>query len=65
MSLLEVEKAVTQMSSGELSAFRDWFADFDMARWDRQIEEDSAAGRLDGMIAKALEEHRAGHTTGL
>ena len=30
----------------ELAEFRAWFADFDGALWDRQIEEDVAAGML-------------------
>lgn len=65
MSVRELEKAVAVLSPEELREFRAWFADFDMAQWDRQIEEDSNAGRLDHLINKALEDHRAGRTTDL
>jgi hypothetical protein len=65
MSVQELEKAVAVLSSEELREFRAWFADFDMAQWDRQIEQDSNAGRLDHLINKALEDYRAGRTTDL
>jgi hypothetical protein len=65
MSLQELEKAVAILSPEELREFRAWFADFDMAQWDRQIEQDSNAGKLNHLINKALEDHRAGRTTDL
>jgi len=65
MSVRELEKAVEVLSPEELREFRTWFADFDMAQWDKQIEEDSKAGRLDHLIDKAMEDYRAGKTTDL
>jgi hypothetical protein len=35
MSVQELEKAVAVLSPEELREFRAWFADFDMAQWDR------------------------------
>jgi hypothetical protein len=40
-----------------------WFAEFDAARWDRQIEEDVAAGRLDALAEEALNDLRQGRCT--
>ena len=54
----EIEDAVRGLSSTELAAFRAWFADFDAAAWDRQMEEDVAAGRLDGPADEALNDLR-------
>jgi hypothetical protein len=54
----EIEDAVRQLSSKELAAFRDWFAQLDAAAWDRQIEEDVAAGRLDALADEALNDLR-------
>lgn len=65
MSVIELEKAVSSLTSEELKEFRGWFADFEMAEWDKQIEADSAAGRLDPMIEKAMEDYRAGRATDL
>jgi hypothetical protein len=59
MSTLEqIENAVRQLSPKELAAFRTWFAELDAAAWDRQIEEDVAAGRLDAMVDEALKDLR-------
>ena len=64
MSTIEqIEDAVRRLSSGELAEFRTWFAEFDGALWDRQIEEDVAAGRLDALADEALSDLREGRCT--
>ena len=64
MSTLEqIEDAVRQLSSNDLAAFRAWFAELDVAAWDRQIEEDIAAGRLDAFADEALDDLRQGRCT--
>ena len=55
-----IEKAVESLPPSELAEFRRWFAEFDAAAWDRQIEQDAAAGKLDAMAADALADYRAG-----
>jgi hypothetical protein len=50
--LQEIEKAVSQLSPEELTDFRNWFAEFDAEVWDREFEQDVAAGRLDGLAAR-------------
>ena len=59
----EIERAVLQLTLAELDAFREWFAEFDAARWDRQLEGDVAAGRLDALAGEALADLRAGRCT--
>jgi hypothetical protein len=54
-NLQEIEQAVSQLSSEDLAAFRDWFAEFDAEIWDRQFEKDVAAGRLDQLAKKAVQ----------
>ena len=46
-------------------AFRTWFAEFDASAWDRQMEDDVAAGRLDALADEALNDLRAGRCTDL
>ena len=46
----EIEEAVLQLTPAELDAFRTWFAEFDAKARDRQMQEDVAAGRLDGVV---------------
>ncbi|QSJ15405.1 hypothetical protein JYQ62_26685 [Nostoc sp. UHCC 0702] len=64
-SLNEVELAVSQLSPEDLAAFRAWFAEFDTAAWDKQIEKDVVAGRLDALAEKALKHLREGRCTDL
>lgn len=65
MSVKDLEQAVSALKPAELKEFRNWFADFDMAFWDKQIEADSVAGRLDHLVEKAMEDYRAGKSTDL
>jgi hypothetical protein len=62
-SVKEIEEAVLRLSAAELAAFRTWFAEFDAAAWDRQIEEDIAGGRLDSFADEALDDLREGRCT--
>ncbi len=55
-----IEKAVESLPPSELAEFRRWFAEFDAAAWDKQIEQDAAAGKLDGLATEALADYRAG-----
>ena len=59
----KIEQDVQMLSPDELAEFRAWFLEYDWAAWDRQIERDSQAGRLDDLAAKALRDHAAGKTT--
>lgn len=59
-TLLEIEQAIRSLTADELAAFRSWFAQFDTDAWDRQIEADVAAGRLDDLANEALADLRAG-----
>jgi hypothetical protein len=58
----DIESAVQQLSPAELRAFRAWFLNFDADDWDRQLERDAAAGRLDALAEEALAEFRTGRT---
>ena len=57
--------AVKRLPKNDLARFRKWFAAFDAALWDQQLEEDAAAGRLDALAREALRDHRVGRTTEL
>ena len=59
----ELENAVRQLTVEERAAFRAWFAEFDAQEWDRQIETDAAAGKLDWLIAEAKADRQAGRCT--
>ena len=61
----QLEKDVQSLTSEELASFRNWFAEYDWLVWDRQLEADVAAGKLDKLAAEALAEHARGETTEL
>jgi hypothetical protein len=59
----KIEQEIQALSSEELAQFRAWFLEYDWAIWDRQIERDAEAGRLDDLAARALRDHAAGKST--
>ena len=65
MSTAEIERAIERLPPEELARLRAWFAEFDGARWDRQIEDDVGAGRLDDLAKEALSDLRDGRCTDL
>lgn len=66
MTRLEaLQRDVEALTPKELAEFRSWFADYDGEVWDRQIEADSKAGKLDQLSAEALAEFDRGETTEL
>jgi hypothetical protein len=50
---LEVESAIKQMPESEIRALASWLQDYLDEMWDRQIEADLTAGKLDDLIARA------------
>ena len=64
-TLHELEQAVRHLTAEDLAAFRAWFAEYDAGVWDRQMEEDVRAGRLDRLADEALQELREGRCTEL
>ena len=64
-SVQQIESAVAKLSREELSAFRNWFADFDAEAWDRQLESDVVAGRLDALGDEAVRDLDEGRCSDL
>ena len=58
----KIEQDIRALSLEELAQFRAWFLDYDWAAWDRQLERDIQAGKLDRLADMALRDHAAGKT---
>ncbi len=58
----KLENEVQQLNPDELAAFRDWFRRYDSDEWDKEIERDVSAGRLDKLAEEAVAAHKAGRT---
>lgn len=62
MSTLEqIETAILTLPSDEFQRLRQWFFDVDYRRWDEQLEQDIAEGKLEALAAEAIAEFKAGH----
>jgi hypothetical protein len=58
--LEQIEKSVAELSPEELKAFAAWFEALQADLWDKQIEADAKAGRLDRLVAEARAEIASG-----
>ena len=56
----QLERTVSKLSPRDLAQFRAWFLEFDARVWDKQIEADLKAGKLDRLIAEARAELEQG-----
>ena len=54
-----LEEAVQALPPSALAEFRRWFADFDSAAWDRQLDTDASTGKLDALLAEAEEDYKS------
>ncbi|PSB12721.1 hypothetical protein C7B62_01155 [Pleurocapsa sp. CCALA 161] len=57
----QIEAEILKLSPQELSQLVDWVLDLDEQRWDEQIEQDIAVGKLDFLAHEALAEFEAGN----
>ena len=64
-TVAEISGAVKRLPKRELARFRKWFAEYDAAAWDRQLESDAAEGKLDPVVRQTRREHRLGRTRAL
>ncbi len=62
-TVTEIRGAVKRLPKRDLARFRKWFAEYDAAVWDRQLEADANAGKLEALIREAQRDHKAGRTT--
>ncbi|HSW10041.1 MAG TPA: hypothetical protein VLK32_03940 [Bacillota bacterium] len=58
--LEELERAVASLTAEEFREFRRWFLEKDWEQWDRQLEEDSSAGKLDFLVREASDARKQG-----
>jgi hypothetical protein len=63
LSVQTIEEAIQQLPKSDLAKLRGWFLEFDDRAWDKQIEEDANAGKLDSLAAEALAEYYSGKAT--
>jgi len=57
-----IEQQIEHLDDRAFARLRQWFIEYEHARWDRQIEADAASGKLDFLVQEAAAEHDAGKT---
>ena len=60
-----IEREIQKLTPSELADFRKWFHEFDVENWDRQVEEDVRAGKLDARADVAVKAFKSGRCTEL
>jgi hypothetical protein len=58
MSIEDIEKAVAGLPPDQYAEFRAWLEAFDADRFDRKIERDVQAGKLDRLADAAIDDLR-------
>ncbi len=61
-TVADISGAVKRLPKRELARFRKWFAEYDAAEWDRQLESDATEGKLQALVREAQRDHRSGRT---
>jgi hypothetical protein len=62
MTVEDIENAIAKLAPRELDRLRDWFEEFQAARFDDKIERDAKASKLDRIAEQALTDHRKGRS---
>jgi hypothetical protein len=54
----EIKNAIELLPEKDFIQLRQWFSEKNWTKWDRQIEDDGAAVKLDFLVKEALDEKR-------
>ncbi len=60
----EIETAISDLSPEEYRRLADWFRTREQTRWDEQMDQDSAEGKLDFLFREAEHESEQGLVQG-
>lgn len=58
----DLEREIRTLNHRELAIFCEWFHKFDSEQWDRRIEKDITAGKLDKLAEKSIIAHQKGRS---
>lgn len=59
MSIREIEAAIAQLPTKELSELTDWLIEYQARSWDKEIEKDLEDGCLDQLLDEVDKEYDA------
>ena len=56
----EIKSAISALSKEDYTHLREWLSEKDWEQWDKEIEGDSASGKLDFLMEEAVAEKNRG-----
>ena len=59
-TITEIQQAILALPESDYLQLRQWFSELDWKKWDERIEADSEEGKLDFLVAQALEANSEG-----
>jgi len=62
MDVKEIESAIAQLPPTKVAELAEWFEEFHAQLWDKQLEQDVKAGRLDSLLREAEQDHESGRS---
>jgi hypothetical protein len=60
MKVHEIKAAIGSLPAKDFARLRQWFAEKDWKKWDREIKEDARSDRLGFLIREAYDEKHKG-----
>jgi hypothetical protein len=60
--LEKIEQEISTLDPRDVWKLADWLGEYKAELWDRQMEDDAKAGKLDKLAHQALADHLAGRT---
>ena len=60
-NLEQIEAAILSLPLSEFERLKLWLFDLDYDRWDEQLEQDIADGKLEALAQEAIAEFESGH----
>jgi len=61
LKIEEIKHEIEELTESDFAKLRQWIAEKDWQKWDREIERDSESGRLDFLINEAKKEKEKGN----
>jgi hypothetical protein len=65
MDVKEIESAIALLPPTKVAELAEWFEEFHAQLWDKQLEKDIKAGRMDSLLREAEQDHESGRCENL
>jgi len=59
-TVLEIERAIKKLPAPDLTRLAQWILERDNEQWDRQMDKDATAGKLDFLVKEANAARKSG-----